>query len=364
VLVFSRVASLPDFSRAKTNSAESGPETRPNREPSPQVSAANPTERANPLETALIEAARGIHNYEGMEPHHPLDRIWVAGGTGFETELVKALASRLSLPCQLLDPGVSLGLAQTERQHASAALSALGLALGAQDAAGLPIDFLNPKRLPVERPWRRIKTAALVAAAGLILLAGWGVRSHLIKQRTLIRDQIQEQVNLASKNRALFRDLRNKAKLVNAWAREKKAWLDHYAVVSALLPPCTEVYVTSISTDVRGALHLSLQARNGDILAQIDQRLRAAGYDLKPLAANPGSDKYGYPFQSTLELILPQKSSLELTTLQIPPRPGDDVSLGPPRPRKKPEVAPAASPAPAPPPGATEPRRSRRRNLP
>jgi hypothetical protein len=126
------------------------------------------------------------------------------------------------------------------------------------------------------------------------------------------------------------------------------------------------MYITSFSTGARGVVHLSVQTRNGDTLAQIDKRLREAGYDLKPLAITPSSDRYGYGFQSSLELTLPDKVNLDLSQLKPPLRPANDASLDPPRPRRKPETpAAAAAPAPAPGPSQAVPgRRGDRRNRP
>jgi hypothetical protein len=130
-------------------------------------------------------------------------------------------------------------------------------------------------------------------------------------------------------------------KTLHDWVTDKREWLDHYAYLNALLPGCTEVYVTSISAGARGVLHLSIQARSGEILAQIDKRLREAGYGLKPLAVTPCSDRYGYSFQSSLELTLPSKLKVDLAALKAPERPADDGSLDAPRTRSSAPSAPA-----------------------
>jgi len=75
---------------------------------------------------------------------------------------------------------------------------------------------------------------------------------------------------------------------------DKREWLDHYAYLSALIPSSPEAYVTSISAGSRGVLHVTIQARNDQVLQQIDRILRKAGYGLKPLPVSPSSDRYGY----------------------------------------------------------------------
>jgi hypothetical protein len=61
----------------------------------------------------------------------------------------------------------------------------------------------------------------------------------------------------------------------------------------------------------------------------MDKQLRAAGYDVKPLAITPGSDRNGYEFRTTVELVVPAKMKTDLTKVKTPPRPADDISLQP-----------------------------------
>ena len=72
-----------------------------------------------------------------------------------------------------------------------------------------------------------------------------------------------------------------------------------------------------------------MQARSGEILAKLDKQLRAAGYDVKPLAITPGADRHGYEFRSSVELIVSDKMTIDLSKVKAPARPADDVSLDP-----------------------------------
>ncbi len=257
----------------------------------------------------------------------------MAGDSGQETAVVKALAKRFSIPCAIHDPASALGLDPATHPLTSGASTVFGLALAGLDEEGLPLDFLNPKRPPIPHNWRRIK---LITAAASILVLGlttFGVRAHLLHKKWIIRDQLQAQVAQAKKNQPVFRDLRQKVKIVKDWQAEKHDWLDHYAYLSAILPPCNQIYVTSLSTGARGTIHLSVQARSGEILARMDKRLREAGYVLKPLATTPSSDRYGYNFQTTVELILSSQIKVDKTNLSVAARPEDDGSLDPPESR-------------------------------
>ena len=64
-------------------------------------------------------------------------------------------------------------------------------------------------------------------------------------------------------------------------------------------------------------------------MAPLDKQLRAAGYDVKPLAITPGADRHGYEFRSSVELLAPDKMKIDLSKVKTPARPADDASLDP-----------------------------------
>lgn len=279
------------------------------------------------IQSVTTELVRSLHSFEGVRSDRPVGRILVAGDTGQESALAEALSRRFSLPAAILDLAEVLGAHSGENGSSGGAAAAVGLALGIQDAEGLPFDFLHPKRPPAPRNWARIKLVAGASLSAVLLLGLTGLRAHWIRQRLQIKEQIQTQVTQAEKNRALFRAMSLRAKTVREWRSEKRNWLDHYANLSALLPTSPDVYITSLSTGARGVIHLAAQARSGEILAQMDKRLREAGYQVKPLAVTPGTDRYGYSFRSSVELGLPEKMKLDLANLEAPSPREDGGSL-------------------------------------
>lgn len=324
-VVFSRVASVPPASAGSNGTDNDAEQTQ-----APSAPAAPPRTGADFTQAVTTELVRSLHSYESLAGHCPAEKILVAGGTGQEPALVAALSHRFPMPCEIFVPSSALGVETPDQESGAGALAALGLALSAGDPEGLPFDFLNPKQPPVPRNWRRIKILASTGVGAILLFGLVGWRSYLIGRRAQIKEQVQTQVSQAEKNRPLFRDLRLKAKVVRDWSAEKRNWLDHYALLSSLLPPSQDVYLTSLATGARGVIHLSVQARSGEILAQMDKRLREAGYEVKPLAVTPGTDKFGYAFRSSVELTLPAKMKMDLKKTAAPARQADDGSLDPP----------------------------------
>jgi len=283
----------------------------------------------SPVERITIEVIRTLHAFGGMMPDRAVSKFILTSGTGLETEVADAIAKRLNVPASVLDVGAALEVDAAERAEASGAFSAMGVVIAATDPDGMPFNFLDPKRPAVQRDMKRVRTLAAVAAVVVLFAGVLGVRSYLLKQRALEQQKLQNEINTLAKNQPLFRRTRGQAATIQGWLNEEKNWLEHYAFLSAVLPGSEEIYITSLSISPQGTIRLAVQARSGEVLARLDKRLREAGYDVKPQAITPGTDRYGYDFKSSVELIVPPKLKIDLSKVKPPPRPADDVSLNP-----------------------------------
>ncbi len=281
------------------------------------------------VQAAVIEAVRSLHGYGGTEPGLPVGRVLVVGATGCEAAVLTALRSRLPAPCAPLTPGEALQLPAEWHAAAAGSLGAVGLALGFGDEQGLPFNFLDPKKPAVPRNLKRIRLLTGAVTALVVLFALLGVRKVLVDRRTVLLEAANAELADAEKKRPIYRTLMNHAAVVGDWVKGGRDWLQHYAYLAAVLPASEEVYLTSLAVDNQGVIRLSAQARSGEILARLDKQLRAAGYEVKPLAINPGANRFGYGFRSNVELIPSPKLKIDLAKKQPAPRPADDVSLDP-----------------------------------
>ncbi len=280
------------------------------------------------IAAASIEVVRSLHSYSGLGSAGALAKLFVTGATGHEAAVVAALATRVSTPVALLDTE-ALDLPRDSRDPAAGATAGIGLALGFADADGLPFDFLHPKRPAVQRDLRKIKILTGVAAAAALFIVVAGVRSWLVGQRQAVLDAVTAEAVLAEKQRPIYRQMIGQAGVVNEWVKGERDWLTHYAYLTAVLPRSEEVFLTSLSVSGQGLIRLAVRAKSGAVLAKIEKQLRAAGYEVKPLAITPGSDKSGYEFHSTVELVVPPKLKIDLSKVTPPERPADDASLDP-----------------------------------
>lgn len=283
------------------------------------------------IRTATIEVVRTLHAFGGTPGRSSPESAVILGGTGREDALASALQTRLGFAVPQVGLAHALGLERSEGAAVSGGFSSIGLALGATHPAGLEFDFLNPKRPTPPPDLRKIRLIAGGIAAVAVLVVVLGIRKTLISRREAILTALQAELTTGEKKRPVYRQMIQQAATLKAWSAEERDWLDHYAHLSAVLPRSEEVYLTSVAFGPNRAIRLGVQARNGEILGKVDRLLRAAGYDVKPLAVTPGADRNGYNFRTTVELTVPAKLKFDLNKLQPPARPADDMSLENPR---------------------------------
>jgi Tfp pilus assembly PilM family ATPase len=285
-------------------------------------------EEAEPLRQSLqIEVVRSLHSYEGSSGFRPVEKVVVAGGTGLEKSVADSLQSRLNIPAQVLDPAECLGIAQTDSREAANGLAAVGIALSALEPGGLPIDFANPKRPPAPRNTKQTRMLMAMAAALVVFITVFGVRAKLVKNRLKIKNEVQAQLTDAEKKLPIYKRLKLQSRTVNSWLAEDQNWLDHLAYLTAILPAAQDIYVSGFTTSPQHIIRFSVQAKSGELLAELDKKLRAAGYEVKPLSITPASDRNGYNFRTMVELSIPRKMKPDFSKTKPPARPADDASL-------------------------------------
>jgi len=273
------------------------------------------------------EAVRCVASFDGLMWKRPVRRIAVVGSTGLEGAVVEALQLKTGLPTAMLTFNAGGPKGGEAAGHDPAAAGA-AIALG--DPSGPPIDFLNPKRPLVKRDTRRLKILAAAAAAA-VFFVGLGVARHrMVGQRTLARDAAQLELNKASQNLATYRKLQSQARVVSTWGMEGRNWMDHMALLTSLLPGAESIYLSSLATTSQGVIRMALQAKSSEVIVELDKQLRAAGYEVRPLSITPGNDKHGYPFRTTVELLIPRGFKFKPQLAPPPARPADDtpVALG------------------------------------
>lgn len=279
----------------------------------------------SPVEGLIVEVVRSVQSVRAAQRGAELSRIFIAGGTGHESALAAALGKRLGAAAQVLSPVKQLRIHAPPAGEDSGFITALGLAIG-HTGRGLPLDFLHPKEPPVERDMTKIRAlyGSLAAAALLALLLAIGLSyrhaatSHLHGLEAQ-RDQLAEDLKPVQR-------MEKRITATEAWLAGDRKWLDHWANISAHMPPATEAYITSLKTTSEGGIVLTLKARGSGVITDAGRRLREAGYDVKLGAETATEDEYDYRYSNELRLS-PRQAPPQVGALTAPPRPADDGSL-------------------------------------
>jgi len=268
------------------------------------------------------EIVRSLQTYQVAERGDPIRRILVAGGTGIEARLAKAMSRLLGVQCERFNPAQALSLA--DDGSASAFISALGLAIaGARTAE---VDFLNPKRPRVRRKVRKASRSiipAAVAAVALIVAIVLGVRVHGKKSR--VADMRSELSRLREANKKVTA-VAKPLKAIEKWIERDRPWADHWAYLSSVLPPCGDLYVTDIRSPREGHLKIAVQARQAHVLEDMKGNLRRAGYKFTTDGVATKDNRLGYNYTTSVDIAIDPDKRLDLAGAAKPERPTDDMS--------------------------------------
>jgi Tfp pilus assembly PilM family ATPase len=281
--------------------------------------------RDTALEGVVQEIARSIQSYLAVEGTRRIDRILVAGGTGFESTVADALGERLRAPWEVFDPSPDLRVREMPAD-ASAFLSALGLAEGQGDADAHPFDFLNPKQPAARRdPTRTIAVATAAAVVLVVVTAFAGAAIHFYRAGAEVAARQQELREIKEDSEGT-RLLARRVKALEEWLASRHDWLDHWAYLSATFPPCEDVYVTSLKTGDDGTVSLNVRARTSDAVDALGERLTEARYGFKPGQVTTTKDRFGYNYVTGAKAIAKADMDIDLAGPEPVRRPQDDVS--------------------------------------
>ena len=274
----------------------------------------------------VAEVARTQQSFHAMAQSCDVTLHLLAGGTGIEQAVADELSRRLRTQCELFDiEGVQ---AADATPTASGFVATAGLAIGSCDTDALPFDFVNPKRAKARRDTKKLRIAALTAAAAVILLVSvLAGRSHLAAKRSRLDALTTELAQLKTQNKQL-KTLVKRVDAIDLWVRTGRNWLDHLAQITALLPNCTSAYVVRFRTQRDNVISFSIRARNSEVIGDLCRRLARAGYKPSAGQLTTGNDPYGldYPYTTEIKLTVPPDVNVDLGALRPKPRPADDDS--------------------------------------
>lgn len=275
------------------------------------------------VRAVVTEAGRSLRSFQTLDSGGRIDSLLVAGSSDLETEVADALGRRLGIPGERFDPSEAMGL--TGGADASGFVAALGLA-AAGDAG--PLNFLSPKRPPVQRNKRKAVTIGAVACAAVLLASLVTVAAMDLSAAHGELREINEQIKENEPTVTAVQKLSKRVDQIDAWQSGGRDWLRHWAHVSCLLPSCTELYVTSVRSGADGRMGLEVRARQSEVIDRLRRRITDAGYEFHSSGVSTTDDEHGYNYAAMVHVRIPAGMEVDLSQVQPVPRPADDMAAG------------------------------------
>ncbi|HDY65573.1 MAG TPA: hypothetical protein ENH84_05005 [Phycisphaerae bacterium] len=298
-------------------------------------------ERKENIDTVTAEVVRTMQGFLAIRHGSSIDLILVAGGTGIERGVAEMLGQLQQLRCELFNPAESLGLKDVE--DASGYLSVIGLAFGSRGAEKAPFDFLHPKRPAVKRDPRQQRKIAIALGALIALFVMVGGSWSYLGAKAGTLKALQRTKREEEKKETSLRGLIRRVSTIDDWVEGGVGWLDHWLILSSVLPDARDVYIDDLRTNetkttikvhtpddmiveqkMKGSFIFTVHARDSEIIAKLVQDLREDGYTIKAGRDGQDANSYGYVRHIEVRVFIPSDKELDVKNRKAPPRPKDD----------------------------------------
>jgi len=245
------------------------------------------------------EVTRSLRSFQAVQRGGPISACLVAGDTGLERHVTRALAEQLKVRCEIF--ALTGGFSIPTGQPVSGFAAALGLAAGQADEA-LPFDFLNPKRPVPPRDRRKLVVAIIAAVAVPVLLGGTVTAARYFSGRAdTIRSLKRDLKDLDEQKRDLDSLVKRVRKLNDDLAGQQD-WLAQLRFLSESLPDAKQVYVKSLrfGSDKIVIVGRAKDRRTAD--AMMAKLMKMPNCEVLDRGVGPTNDRYGYGQEFRLEI--------------------------------------------------------------
>ena len=298
-------------------------------------------EQKENIDTVTAEVIRTMQGFLAIQHGSSIERVLVAGGTGIERGVTEMLGQLQQLRCELFNPSESLGLKDVE--NASSYLSVIGLAFGSRSDEKAPFDFLHPKRPAIKRDPRQQRKIAIALGAmfALFVLVGGSWWYLDAKGETL--KALQRTRNKKEEKEKSLKGLIRRVSTIDDWVEGGVGWLDHWLILSSVLPDARDVYIDNLHTSgtkitinvhtpddkiieqkMKGFFVFTVHARDSKITEKLVQDLREDGYTIKTGKDGEDANSYGYVRHTEVKVFIPLDKEVDVANRKAPPRPKDD----------------------------------------
>lgn len=263
------------------------------------------------IQSILTELSRAQVALQKQAPDVTIGRLWVLGAETEHQTLCAALQQKLGFAARLLDPLTVVEMhaksAEAPGNHALYA-GPIGLLLAREDARAVGVDFLHPRRPPVQQDRRKLRIA--IAAAGIVVLLGLGLFqrhqtiSTLDEDLANLQDEASHQTELVKRGESQLKV----AEALLEWQTDTVNWLSPMREVVAAMPGTDRAYLidwhfTITPGRTAATIRGEGQARTRSDVDEFNDRLSLdKSYAVRPHAILRGERDPEYPYRFELDV--------------------------------------------------------------
>ncbi|MDZ4820551.1 MAG: hypothetical protein SGJ20_16420 [Planctomycetota bacterium] len=306
------------------------------------------SESARPLIGEIRRTIAAVHN---RLHDRRVEAVVLCGNGLIEQSLSEQIRQEINLPVELFDPfaefGLEGGLERKLPADRSRFVPLLGLIAGAAAQSRHDMDFLDPRRPPVPRNYRR-ELAAAAALVGVLLLAfigwTWWSLSELDAQ-ILATNDASKQLDAKIKQ---VDQLQKEMGDIEKWMSGDIAWLDVLHDVSTNAPKAQEAMLRSLngrsSDKSGGTITLEGMLSKQESFSALEQRMRDNYRQGTVREINRTSPSERYPWNFKADMAI--ETALADTKKPVAPPPAKSSPTSPKVEKKSdsPKVPPGKQP--------------------
>jgi Tfp pilus assembly PilM family ATPase len=265
----------------------------------------------DPPKALLPEIRRTIAAVQNRFKGQRVEEIFLCGEGANQGNLALEIGKDLDLPTEVFNPltacAISSELRRSMPDHPSRFAPLVGMLLDEAVGGAQTIDFLNPRRRPQARSWKKEATiAGAIAAALVVLLGGW-IWLQLRSKDSEIAD-LQQTLQTLTPQATKAKDTIAKASKIENWLGGEIVWVDELAGLATNLPPAKDVMLSQINIAQDGrkkpTMKLNGFARGSEVRSQVQQKLSDGRHDVIAPTATQDQTHKSYPlkFEADVEI--------------------------------------------------------------
>ena len=217
----------------------------------------------------------------------------------------------------------------TTSDRQSAAVNLVLLSAASEFLTGkLAVDLISPKRSPVP-PNPVYRWGAIGSAVALLVGVGGYFMLADVKELRITLAIEKDELSKAQQVAAKLQEKADETRAVRQWLGDQADWLDQLQLLSERFPEGQDAHLRrlrAVATDGASSFDLSIEVKSPEWVAELENRLRSAGFSVssQQVSEQAGNSEYPWQFEARLQFLHEPLDEREDGIVFVPPNPPND----------------------------------------